>query len=175
MSPEPLPVESASDAELSLASTGLLSFYDRLRQRLTDFAARRGGKLGSAATTILLLAPDLFVLLLRLSLDDRVPGKTRQMILGALVYFITPVDMLPEAFLGPGGFLDDVFLACLVLSVALGPDLEPLAESYWNGPQRLRVLLADTSRLGRELLGDGFYERLRRLLARWGVNLRDHD
>ena len=80
-------------------------------------------------------------------------------------------DLLPEAFLGPAGFLEDVVLAAAVLSVALGPDLEAIAEGYWNGSQRLRVVLRDVSEVAYNVLGHNLYVRLQRLLARRGIHL----
>jgi len=154
-----------------LPSTGLLSFYDRLRGRLTAFAQERAGKPGRAVSEVLLLAPDLFILLVRLSLDKEVPASARRFILGALVYFVAPVDLMPEAFVGPLGFTEDVILAAALLSLALGPDLEPLAERYWNGSQRLRVVLRDTADAAYNVLGENLYKRLQRLLARRGVKL----
>ena len=161
--------ESVEHGEL--ASSGLLSYYDRLRNRVTRFAQRRAGKPGRGVMEVLLLAPDLFILLLRLILDNRVPTGTRRLILGALVYFVTPIDLLPEALLGPAGFLEDVVLAAAVLSVALGPDLEAIAEGYWNGSQRLRVVLRDVSDVAYNVLGHNLYIRLQRLLARRGIHL----
>jgi len=154
-----------------LASTGLLSFYDRLRQRLTDGAQSRAGKAGRTVSEVLLLAPDLFILLARLSLDAQVPAAARRFIVGATVYFIMPVDLLPEAFVGPAGYLEDVVLAAALLSVALGPELEPLGERYWNGSRRLRVVLRDVADVAFNVLGENLYYRLQRLLARRGIRL----
>lgn len=155
-----------------LASTGLLSFYDRLRRRMTDFADQRTGRPGRGVLEVLLLAPDLFILLVRLSLDRNVPSESRRWILGALAYFLTPVDLLPEALLGPVGYLEDVVLASAVLSVALGPDLEPAAEAYWSGSQRLRRVLGEISAGAYNLLGHNLYVRVQRFLARRGIELR---
>ena len=154
-----------------LASSGLLSYYDRLRNRVTNFAQRRAGKPGRGIVEVLLLAPDLFILLSRLILDNRVPAEARRLILGALVYFITPIDLLPEALLGPVGLLEDVVLAAAVLSVALGPDLEAIAEGYWNGSQRLRIVLRDVPDVAYNVLGHNLYVRLQRLLSRRGIHL----
>lgn len=154
-----------------LASTGLLSFYDRLRSRLTEQASSRGGKAGRAVTEVLFVAPDLFILLARLSIDPEVPASARRFIVGATVYFLTPVDLFPEAFVGPTGYLEDVVLAAALLSVALGPDLEPMAERYWNGSKKLRVVLSDIAEVAYNVLGENLYLRLRRLLARRGIKL----
>lgn len=154
-----------------LASSGLLSFYDRLRERLTDGAQSRAGKTGRAVSEVLLLGPDLFILLARLSLDSQVPAGARRFIVGATVYFLTPVDLLPEAFVGPVGYLEDVVLAAALLSVALGPDLEPMAERHWNGSRRLRVVLRDVADVAYNVLGENLYLRLQRFLGRRGVKL----
>src|SRR5262249_17018590 len=109
-------------AEEALRSTAeppqseLLSFYDRLRRRILATVERRAGKLSADAVRALLLVPDVFMLLVRLTLDKEVPGSTRAMIGGALAYFVLPIDLLPEAILGPVGFLDDLVLAVAVLS-----------------------------------------------------------
>ena len=120
-----------------------------------------------------MLAPDLLVLLVRLCLDRDVSPASRQLIIGALAYFLTPVDLMPEAFLGLGGFLDDVVLASLVLSHSLDAEREPLAVKHWSGDQELRVVLADVSTAGAALLGFDLYDRLRRFLARRGIQLGD--
>jgi uncharacterized membrane protein YkvA (DUF1232 family) len=120
-----------------------------------------------------MLAPDLLVLLARLCMDRDVSPASRRLIVGALAYFLTPVDMLPEAFLGVGGFLDDVVLASLVLSHSLDAELEPLAVKHWSGNQNLRVVLADVSGAGAALLGVSLYDRLKKFLVRRGVRVGD--
>src|SRR5262245_59645581 len=57
------------------ASSGLLSFYDRLREKILQAVEKRGGRLGEGAVRALLLVPDVFILLVRLSLDREVPGS----------------------------------------------------------------------------------------------------
>ncbi len=163
-------MEKVETADVEVLSAGLLSSYDRLRLRLVS-ALERKGRLGRAVSEPLLLAPDLLVLLVRLCLDRDVSPASRQLIVGALAYFLTPVDLLPEAFLGVGGILDDVVLVSLVLSHSLDAELEPLAVKHWSGSQELRVVLADASAAGAALLGFNVYERLKRLLARRGIQV----
>jgi uncharacterized membrane protein YkvA (DUF1232 family) len=150
-----------------LPSTGLLSFYDNLRERLVAAASR--GRLPRAATETLLVAPDILILLARLTLDRNVPAGTRSLVGGALAYFVMPADLLPEALLGVGGYVDDVVLASLVLAHAFGEDLEEFAERHWSGPQALRPLLGDLARTGELLMGERIWSRLRRVLARRGI------
>ena len=163
--------EQAFTSEEKLPKKRLLSFYDRLRERILHTVEKRGGKLSEGAVKTLLLVPDVFILLVRLLLDKNVPGSTRAMIGGALAYFILPADLLPEMLLGGAGFMDDLVLATAVLSQAFGGDLEPYARRHWSGPEDLRVVLRDISQTAQSLLGQNLYDKLRRLMGRRGIKL----
>jgi hypothetical protein len=71
-----------------LPSSGLLSFYDRLREKILRVIEKRSGRPGAKLTEdavrALLLVPDVFILLVRLALDKEVPGSARAMIGGAI-------------------------------------------------------------------------------------------
>lgn len=155
----------------SLPSSGLLSFYNRLRRRVTRTLHRRAGKLGDRAASALLLVPDVFILLLRLALDKDIPKATRATLASTLAYFVLPLDLLPEAVLGPAGYLDDLVLALAALSQAFGKELEPYAEKYWSGSQPLRRVIGDVLVTASSLLEGNLYERLRARLAKQGIEL----
>ncbi|MCP3959654.1 MAG: DUF1232 domain-containing protein [bacterium] len=165
--------ESAAheDAVDRLPSTGLLSFYDRLRARVVRTIERRGGKLGHRAASALLLVPDVFMLMLRLTIDKEVPKATRAVLASTLAYFVLPLDLMPEGIIGPTGYLDDLLLALSVLTQAFGKDLEPYAERYWNGSQKLRVVMGDVLAAGDTLLGNNLYGRLKTLMAKRGIEI----
>lgn len=154
-----------------LPSTGLLSFYDRLRERVTRTVERRGGRMADTTVRALLLVPDVFMLLVRLSLDREVPASARMMIGGALAYFVLPVDLMPEAIIGAGGYLDDLVLATAVLSQAFSGELEPYARKHWSGTENIRKVIQDVTYAAENLLGAKVYNRLRGLLARRGIEL----
>ncbi|MGD2116053.1 MAG: YkvA family protein [Acidobacteriota bacterium] len=155
----------------NLPSTGLLSFYDRLRERILARIDRRGGKMADATVRALLLVPDVFILLVRLAMDREVPSSARMMIGGALAYFVLPMDLMPEALLGAGGFLDDLVLATAVLSQAFSGELEPYARRHWSGSEDLRVVIQDIAYTAENLLGAKLYGRVEHLLARRGIRL----
>ena len=157
--------------EGELPGKRLLSFYDRLRERVLHTVEKRGGKMSEGAVKTLLLVPDVFILLVRLMLDKTVPGSTRAMIGGALAYFILPADLLPEMILGGAGFIDDLVLATAVLSQAFGGELEPYARRHWSGPEDLRVVLRDISQTAQSLLGQNLYDKLKRLMGRRGIRV----
>ena len=155
----------------TLPSTGLLSFYDRLRGRVVRTLERRTGKLGPGVASTLLLVPDVFVLVLRLAMDKEVPKPTRTLLASTLAYFVLPFDLLPEGVVGPVGYLDDLVVALAVLAQAFGQDLEPFAKKYWSGSDSLRTVVGDVLTSANSLLGNNLYGRVRTLLAKQGVNI----
>jgi uncharacterized membrane protein YkvA (DUF1232 family) len=159
----------------TLPHSDLLRFYDRLREKMLETVERHAGRLPEDAVKALLLVPDVFILLVRLMLDKEVPTKARVLIGGALAYFISPFDLLPEALLGGIGYLDDLVLAVAVLTQVFTGDLEPFARKHWSGPQDFRQALHDVTGAAHRLLGHNLYHRLRNLLARRGIHLEERE
>jgi uncharacterized membrane protein YkvA (DUF1232 family) len=126
---------------------------------------------GEPLADTLLLAPDLFVLLVRLFTDRGVPAGSRSLVGGALAYFLLPADLLPEILLGAGGYLDDVVLAAALVSHVFSNDLRPFVERHWSGRGNVHRVLEDAVHAGEALLPSRLYQRLATLLARHGVDL----
>lgn len=145
-------------------------FYDRLRARLAAGLGERG-RLSHRATDALLVVPDVFVLLARMSVDRDVPRTSRHLVAASLAYFLVPADLMPEMFVGVGGFLDDLVLAAGVLTHVMTGDLEPVARRHWSGSRELADVVRDLAATGHALLGRDLYGRVRGLLARRGVRL----
>ena len=172
--------EEGSEKALSssgpgVPSNGLLSFYDRLREKVLKAVEKRGGRLSEGAVRALLLVPDVFILLVRLSLDKEVPGSARALIGGTLAYFLLPTDLLPEALLGGVGFMDDLILATAVLAQTFSGDLEPYARKHWSSSEDLRVVLRDLSETAHSLLGQNLFDRLKGLMGRRGIRIEGQD
>jgi uncharacterized membrane protein YkvA (DUF1232 family) len=136
-------------------------FYARLRKDVEAWAARH---VGSAASQVLLAAPDLFVLLARLARDPRVSRLDKAKLGAVLVYFVSPVDLVPEALLGPFGYVDDVALAALVLNHFVNRLDASLIEEHWPGRERVRVVLQRTLGLANTVLGGPLWARIRRMM-----------
>lgn len=156
-----------------LPAHGLFEFYDRLREKVLRAVEEKGGSFGERVAEALLLVPDIFILLVRLALDPEVPGGARALIAGALAYFILPVDLVPEAILGPAGYIEDLILAAAVLSQAFSGELEKYAVKHWSGPHELSHVLERLTQSAEELLDASAHGKLRRLLSRRGVELKD--
>jgi uncharacterized membrane protein YkvA (DUF1232 family) len=152
----------------NLGDPGLGRFYDRLRRRI---AGALVGKVGEPLADTLLLAPDLFVLLVRLFTDRKVPASTRSLVGGALAYFLLPADLLPEVLLGAGGYLDDVVLAATVVTHVFSSDLRPFVERHWSGRGNVHRVLEDAVQAGGALLPSRLSQRLGRVLARHGIDV----
>jgi uncharacterized membrane protein YkvA (DUF1232 family) len=156
-----------------LPSKGLLSFYDRLREKVIKTVEKRGGRLSEDAVRALLLVPDIFILLLRLTLDKNVPKPTRALIGGTLAYFVLPFDLFPEGLLGGIGYMDDIVLATAVLAQSFSGDLEPYARKHWSGSEDLRVVIRDITETAHSLLGENLYEKVKKLLHRRGIQMEE--
>ena len=107
-------------------------FYDRIRTSIHDFTERKGRVLGKTAE-YLLLVPDIFILLWRLTTDARVQGKDKVLLGSSIAYFILPFDLMPEAIVGPIGYLDDLVLAVYVLNKMLTSTDPAVLREHWSG------------------------------------------
>ena len=89
-------------------------FYQRLRLELREWAESEGR--GHQWLSWVMLAPDLFHLLIRLAADPEVSLTEKGKLGAVILYFISPLDLLPELLLGPPGFLEDIVLATYALN-----------------------------------------------------------
>lgn len=107
-------------------------WYDRWRGRIHDWVSHYTD---NTIGDLLLVVPDLFMLLVDLSKDKRVPFVLKAQILAVLAYVISPVDLLPEAMLGVVGLADDLgVMAALLLSMQhLGKIDSAILQEHWRG------------------------------------------
>jgi len=106
---------------------------------------------------VLLAAPDLFVLLSRLAVDNRVPARAKARVAAGIVYFLSPVDLVPD-FLGPAGFLDDVVVAAwIVYTICAQLDaLDPsILKEHWEGEGDVLQRVTDIVARAEDVLGKG--------------------
>jgi uncharacterized membrane protein YkvA (DUF1232 family) len=130
-------------------------FYRKLRDRVKRWAQKR--ELSEQRLDYLLAAPDLFVLLSRLAVDDRVPARTKAKVATGIAYFLSPVDLVPD-FLGPAGFLDDVVVAAWIIYTiceelnALDPSI---LQEHWEGEEDVLQRVTDIVARAEDVLGSG--------------------
>jgi uncharacterized membrane protein YkvA (DUF1232 family) len=139
-----------------------LDFYQTLRRKIKDWETKEGANHKWAE--YILLAPDFFHLLCKLALDKDVPTKEKAMLAAALAYFVSPIDLIPEAIIGPAGYVDDIALAAYVLNSIITKSDEELVLKYWAGEEDLLDLIKRILKTADEMLGSGLWKRAKRLI-----------
>lgn len=136
-------------------------FYESLRDKVTTWAEEKGGEKGRQIAEIVLLAPDLFMLLVRLLQDSRTPTSQKVLVGAGIAYFISPIDLMPEAILGPVGYLDDIILAVFIINRILNTDRHLVLEN-WSGRGDVITIVQDISAQAEDLVGRRVYQQLQR-------------
>ena len=127
-------------------------FYEKLREKITKFLQTRIGRTSRIAP-YLLFAPDLFHLLTKSMLDDRIDGKSKALIGSGILYFVAPVDVIPEGLIGPGGFMDDIIVATFIVNILLNKFSPEIIEEHWAGDKKLLDTLKKISETSDGILG----------------------
>lgn len=89
-----------------------------------------------------LLLPNMVKLIARLIRDERVPTTTKLFAGGMVVYLVSPIDLLPEALLGPLGAVDDLILAAYTLDRLLKVAGPSVVAEHWDGSREVGELVA---------------------------------
>jgi uncharacterized membrane protein YkvA (DUF1232 family) len=140
-------------------------YYQKLRQKVREWSGKNENQDHPYAKWIL-LAPDFFHLLVRLVADPDVPLDKKAKFGAVLIYFISPVDILSELFLGTPGFIDDVVLSAYVLNTFIN-DIDPsIIRKHWAGDGDVLGVVKKVIASSDQLLGSGLFRRVKRFLNR---------
>jgi uncharacterized membrane protein YkvA (DUF1232 family) len=139
-------------------------FYRRLRARLDAWLQTREGRAYRFADHLMLL-PDFVHLIVRLALDPRVPADLRAQTAAVFAYVVLPLDLVPEAVVGPIGFGDDLLLVALMVRRLLTTVPRAIVEDHWAG----RAGLMDTTRAildaAEEIVPSRIWQRLQQMVG----------
>jgi uncharacterized membrane protein YkvA (DUF1232 family) len=132
-------------------------FYDRMRESIRRYLENKGSLAGKTGE-YLMLAPDVFVLLWRLVNDSRVNAKNKVMLGSGLAYYFFPLDIIPEGFMGPIGYIDDLVFGVYLLNKLLADTDPAILREHWSGSEDIltsiqNVLNAADKLVGTEILG----------------------
>ena len=134
-------------------------FYLKMRQRIEDWAHSKTGR-ANRWLDVVLLAPDFFHLLCKLVTDPDVPA-TQKAKAGALIaYYISPLDFMPEAIMGPFGYADDVALAAWFVNQLVNKIDPALVARHWAGSSDMLKQVHHIAEVGDEMLGGGMWKRV---------------
>jgi len=107
-------------------------YYLRLRGEVHELAREQPDQ---PWLNYLYLLPDLFRLYARLLLDYRVGESIKRWLLTSMTFLVSPLDFLPEGFIGPVGYVDDVFLLAhsLLDFTSSNAISKGLLQEHWSG------------------------------------------
>lgn len=98
-----------------------------------------------AAKELATLIPNLVLLFKDLVKDERVPRNSKWLLGGAVLWLVSPIDLLPE-FLPVLGPLDDAVVAALVLRHLVKRAGPEVVREHWRGePATLERILRAAS------------------------------
>jgi len=135
-------------------------FYQQMRDSIRTWVKGKGANYQFAE--YLLAAPDLFHLLCKLALDKEVPAGEKAKLAGVIAYFISPFDLLPEALVGPLGYIDDVALAAWVLHGLINETNPEIVRRHWAGDGDVLDLVQQILQVASEMVGSGLWARIRK-------------
>ncbi len=110
----------------------------------------------------ILAAPDLFHLLCKLTADNDIPSNKKLKLLAGIAYFISPIDLLPEAFLGPIGYLDDIAVAAFILNDLINEVDPQIVRKHWAGNQDVLDLIKTILVNADEMIGSKIWQRIKK-------------
>ncbi len=84
--------------------------------------------------------PRYLRLLLRLIADPRVARVDKALLAGAVIYTLTPFDLVSD-FLAVVGRLDDLFLLALTMDRLVSRAGYEVVRAHWDGPEELLISL----------------------------------
>lgn len=147
----PLPVQAKAEWE---------DAYQRLRKRVRKNLQQRElpsdklrGPLVGLVEYVALL-PDLFHLAVRMLFDPVMPLQKKALILGALTYVVSPIDVIPD-FIPVFGQLDDLVVLTKAVKLLLDdsdPAVRAAAEGHWAGDGDLLNTVTEVVNVADELL-----------------------
>lgn len=137
-------------------------FYQALRQKVRDYFADQKGQTNKYAEYIL-IAPDLFHLLCRLAMDKEVSSEDKLKLVVAIAYFVSPMDIFPELFWGPVGFLDDISVAAFVLNSIINNTNPEVVRKHWAGEGDILCKIQNIINIADSMVGIGLWKRIRKM------------
>jgi uncharacterized membrane protein YkvA (DUF1232 family) len=99
----------------------------------------------------LMLIPNFLKLLYRLFKDPRVPLAEKALLIGVIVYVVSPLDFIPDVipFIGQ---VDDLYLIALAILRLLTRTSSDALDEHWDGPGDLVALVDKIERAARYVL-----------------------
>ena len=138
-------------------------FYEKLRNNISEWLKEKGKD--HEFGEYLMFAPDLFHLLCKLSFDKEVPAKEKAKLATAIAYFVSPADLIPEAFSGPAGYVDDIALAAYVLNNIINNIDPEIVKKHWAGDEEILEVIKHILEVADEMVGSGLWGKIKNMIG----------
>jgi uncharacterized membrane protein YkvA (DUF1232 family) len=135
-------------------------FYKNLREKMREWIKSKNGKDNKFAE-YLMFAPDLFHLVCKLSIDNEVPIKEKAKLVGVIAYYLSPLDLVPEALVGPAGYVDDIALAAYVLNGLINNTNPEVVIKHWAGDGDVLNVIQQIIKVADNMVGSGLWKKLK--------------
>ena len=108
-------------------------------------------------------APDLFLLICKLTMEEELPMLEKARLSAALAYFVAPDDLIPEETEGIRGYLDDIVLTGLVLNGIRKNTGAEIIRKHWSLEKDVVELVNEIVDSGPRMVGQEIYNSLEQM------------
>ncbi|MHA1988888.1 MAG: YkvA family protein [Promethearchaeota archaeon] len=109
----------------------------------------------------ILLAPDIFHLLCKLSLDKEIPSGKKFKLAAGIAYFISPIDLIPEGLVGPVGYLDDIAVSAYILNDLINEVDPRIVRKHWAGESDILDVIKTVLANADKMIGSRLWNKIK--------------
>lgn len=135
-------------------------YYLKLRKNISNWLDEKAN-LNHKWREFIMLVPDIFYLMIKLIQDPEVPQNKKLKLISAVAYFISPIDLMPEIFLGPVGYLDDLAIAAFILNEMINSIDPQIVKKHWAGDIDILIVVKKILVNVDNLIGKGIWDKLK--------------
>lgn len=147
--------------EVKLFGKRKFRFYEKLRSTIDGYSNKKLGDKGNEVVQYLLLLPDLFMLICRLTVDKRVPVGKKVFLGAVLTYLISPIDFIPD-FIPVIGYTDDLVLAVFALNNLLNDIDQNIILENWSGKDNILDVIQNVIKSSEKFLDKNILNKIKR-------------
>jgi uncharacterized membrane protein YkvA (DUF1232 family) len=103
------------------------------------------------ASEAILMIPNIVKLLARIARDPRVSVKRKTFAAAAMLYVVSPIDLIPD-FIAGIGQLDDLIVVAIALNHLVGGAGREIVEEHWDGSVDSLDLVLGATEWGAEIV-----------------------
>lgn len=114
-------------------------------------ARRERSELKGRMRSFLMFLPNLVAMLARMIKDPRVPTAEKALFIGAIVYVISPLDLIPDVlpFIGQ---VDDLYVVALTLLRMIAKTDVEVVREHWHGGGDIAALAESIANIAPKFL-----------------------